>query len=376
MTRTSGWTEGRCLAVVVVATFCGLSSCAPWGHRSSASAELSGAMDELVQLVARLEGDEEVAVLGFRDEEGERTTATEILDEHLISALLQARVPLVLVDGAGKSKWGKEQAVPASQFEDLSTSRVLAGRLQNQANWAYLRLFVIERESATLMGMDTRRLVASSLLQQVEQRSRREEKASGPVLIEADLYLLGLRREGGFDQWIEIKEKDVLQPGDRLQIRFKVSVDCQVYAFLYSSEGEVKEVFASQSVYGGRMQYGPGEETWVTVGESGKVQTLYFIATSRLDEDKGEMFESMGKLIEDGEVDRFRGLEKLDQAVAAFLLARLESSLETGVVRNLEQDRFGAWETFILEDGTPIESQVEKLGPEPVLVRAFSFAVQ
>ncbi len=365
------------LFLLVVLGLCGLQACAPWRRGPDPGERLAKAMDELAQVAARLEGDEEVAMLGFRNEEGERSTATEILDEYLISALVQVGVPLVLVEEAGYKKWGEGEVVPASEFEDLSAPWVLAGRLQDQANWVYPQLFVIERASGILVGSGTRRLAGEDLQRKIDERSKQEPgQAPGPARVDVDLHLLGLHSEGGFDEQIALAGGVVLEPEDRLQIRFKTGSDCQVWGFLYSSEGEREEVFASQMVYGGRWHYGPGEEDWITVGESGKVYTLYLIAAEHLGEDWEELFENMAKLISEGEVDRFRGLEKQDQALVAFLTSRMGEGGEIRVLRSVGEEQLGERERFILESGISLSSRAEKLGPSPVVVRAFSFEVQ
>ena len=363
------------VALLAIGLF-GLQACVPWGRRPDGGAELAIAVDELAQMVARLEGEEEIAVLGFRDAAGAQTTATGILDEYLISALLRAGVPLVLADGAEGGKWDSGETIPVRQWEKLSSPRVLGGRLYGEDPWVYLRLVLIERESETVLKTGVRRLASAALREQVEQRTQREETAAGPVLISAELHLLGLRSEGGFDQPVEIEEDGVLRAGDRLQIRFKVDVDCQVNAFLYSSEGQVIEVLGSRLVYGGRLQYGPGEEAWVAVGEPDKVYTLYFIAAPRLDEDRSVLFEKMARLIDQGKVERFRGLEEQDRALAAFLQAGLEDSPPIEVVRGVGEDELGEKQNFILPDGTLVESWAEKLGPAFTVVRGLSFTVQ
>ena len=376
MKMSKRWRRGQYLAVLVFLGVCVLQACLPWGRSADSGMRLESAIEELVQVAALMEGDEEIAVLGFRNEEGEQTTATEILDDYLISALLRAGVPLVVPEGTAGKRWGRGAMVPPDEWKDLAAARVLGGRLQDQPNWVYLQLFGIERDSGTLLGAGGRRVVGNDLQRQIEQRIQQGKKEAGPVEIAVDLHLLGLRRESGFEEQIKLEENVVLKLEDELQIRFKTKVDCQVWCFLYSSTGQRRDLFSSQQVYGGRQQYGPAEEEWLNAGEAGQVYTFYFIAAPHLDEDFGPLFENMAKLIEQGEVERFRGVEKLDQALKQFLESRMEGAPQIEVLRSVGEDRLGKREKFILDSGTSISSRAQKLGPAPVVVRAFSFDVQ
>ena len=363
------------LTLLVAAMACWLQACSSRRGRTTSGTELARAAEELAQLVARLDGDEEIAVLGIRDAAGIQTMATRVLDEYLVSALLEAGVPLVLAEG-GSTPWGNAEVVPASEWENLSSPRVLAGRLQVESPWGYLRLFAIDRESGIVVAAGSRRLAERALLERAAQRSRQREDVPGEGALKVELHLLVLRSEGGLARRIEIEEGSVLQPEDRLQIRFRVNTDCEVYAFLYSSEAEVEEVFAGQFAYRGRMHYGPGEEGWLLLRQSDTAYTLYFIAAPRLGDDREELFENMAELIERRQVDRLTGLEQLDRVLVEFLLRGLEGSPEIAIQRGNEGIRRGERESFILSDGTPIESWPEELGASPVLVRALSFLVQ
>ena len=364
-------------ALLLMFGVCTLQACWPWGRSVDAGRmRLEDAIEELIEITAPTKGDGEVAVLGFRNGEGEQPTATKILDDHLISALLRTGVHLVVPEGSAGKKWSNKGMVPHEQFEGLAVRRVLGGRLQDEANWVYLRLFLVEPSSGTLLEAGGRRVVGNDLQELIEQRIQRGEQEASPVEVEVELHVLGLRQESGFEEQVEIKDNAVLKLEDELQIRFETKVDCQVWCFLYSSMGQQRTIFNSQQVYGGREQYGPAEEEWINAGEAGQVYTLYFIAAPRLEEDTSQLFEDMAKLIEQDEVNRFRGVEKLDQVLKRFLESRMEEAAQFEVIRKVGEAQLGKAEKIILDSGTLISSRAQKLGPAPVVVRALSFDVQ
>lgn len=353
-----------------------LQSCGFWQRRSASAAKLAGVVTELAQIVAGAEVEGEIAWLGFRDAKGEKGLATEVLDDFLVSALLLDGVPLMVPEKLAGEKWEEDELLPARLWTDLDACRILTGRLEEEGAWMYLRLFLIDSRSRQLLASTTRRVAGRHLREQVAQRRSQEEGRVAEIPLEVDLHLLGLRSQGGIAHSVAIEEGTALQTGDRLQIRFKVARDCEVYAFLYSSEGVREDLFGSQFVYSGRWQYGPGEEQWVDLEESDQVYTLYFLAGEHLLEEKEELWERMAELVEQRRVDRFAGLELLDQTLVEFLLRELEGEPEIGVLRGGEGIGRGEKESFILADGTPLESRAEKLSSPVVLVRAFSFSVQ
>ena len=361
-------------AALLLVGLLGAQTCAPWGRHPDPAHELARIMASLAQEAARTEGEGDVAVLGFRDPDGKRTTATEILDDYLVSALLEAGVPLSHEAADAGATWGKEGAIPASQWQGLASTRVAGGRLHDGSPWAYLRFFVIDRESGSLMVAGTRRLPASALRRQVAERSRQTDAAPEPTLVSVDLHILGLRNESGGDQSVPVREAAALLTGDRLQVRFETQIDCQVYAFLCTSTGEIVEVFGNSPIYAGRMQFGPGEEKWVTVTESDREYTLYFIAAPSLDEDWSEFSAQLNEQIERGEVER-RGLQVLDQALADFVGQRLPDTPVVTVVREVEEDALGPEASFYVGEDTTIRSRPERLGPSPAVVRALTFEV-
>ena len=366
----------RLLSLFLIVALC-FPSCGFWPRRSSSGAELAGAVTELAQIVAGAEAEGEVAWLGFRDAKGEKGPAIEVLDDFLVSALLRDGVSLMVPEELSGMKWEADEVVPERLWTDLDASSVLlSGRLEEEGAWIYLRLFLVDGRSRQLLAATTRRLAGRHLQEQVARRRSREEGGVAGIPLEVDLHLLGLRRQGEIASSVAIEEGTVLQTGDRLQIRFKVARDCEVYAFLYSSEGVQEDLFGSQFVYSGRWQYGPGEEQWIDLEESDQVYTLYFLAGKHLLEEREELWERMAELVEQRRVDRFAGLELLDQTLVEFLQRELEGEPEIGVLRGREGIERGEKESFILADGTPLESYAEKLSSAVVLVRAFSFSVQ
>ena len=352
-----------------------LAGCAFWGMGRIPGANLETAAAELAQMVDRAAGEEPIAVLAWRDAKGEQSSFTRAVDEYIITALLEANVPVVLADTEAAGKWGEDEPIPPDAWRDLSASRIVGGRLQEDADWAYLRLFVIDRARESLVRSHTWRLAQAELQKEVEEQNQlRDGGAAEEVVV--DFHLLGLRDQGGFPEPITIEEGAELLAGDRLQIRFTPQVDCEVYAFLYTSEGTRVDVLGSRFVYGGREQYGPGEDAWIDLNGAGQVYTLYFVAASRLDENRGELFEEMGRLVEESQVDRYDGLDLLDQLMVTYLLKSVEEGVEIAVIRSDEEIELGKKMNFILKDGTPIESRAEKLRAASVLARAVSFEIQ
>ena len=243
------------------------------------------------------------------------------------------------------------------------------------ASWTYLRLIAIDRESGRVIARGTRRLDQRRLGAEVDRRGRQQGRAPARGELQVDLHLLGLRSEGGWSQPAAIAEGGLLQLGDRVQIRFKTAADCEVYAFLYSSQAELEDVFAPRFVYAGRMHYGPGEDAWITLNRPDRAYTLYFIAAERLNEDREGLFEAMAELVEQGQAGGLAGMERLDRVLVEILQREVEGNEEIEVLRGLDGIERGETVDFILADGTPLESRPEKLMADPVLVRAYTFLV-
>ena len=81
-------------------------------------------------------------------------------------------------------------------------------------------------------------------------------------------------------------------------------------------------------------------------------------------------------LMEQRQIDRFAGLEKLDQTLVEFLLRTYQQEWTITVLREGDDIPQGRLETIVFDDGTRLHSQAEILEGAPVLVRALSFSVQ
>jgi hypothetical protein len=353
-----------------------LWNCGGWSPRFGEGGEIDAVVKGLVEPLGGQVGEEQVSWLGFREGDGKSSPATQLLDEHLISALLRSGVRLATSDGSQRGHWEGEELVPPRLWQEAETAQVMAGRMEVADGWAYLRLFLIDAEEGLLLGTVRRRLAEPQLRELAARASGSEEDGEEERELAADLHLLVLRDEVGMTHPVAVEEGMMLQSGDRLQVRFKVAADCQVYAFLYSSKGVRRDLFGSQLVYSGRWQYGPGRENWVELDEVDQVHTLYFLVGQRLSDEREDLWERLGELIEEGRVDRFTGVELLDGALVEFLQRRAEENVELAVLRGSEGVVSGEVEEFILDDGTALESRAEILSGSQLLVRAVSFGVQ
>ena len=359
------------MRILFVVFAIGAWGCLPFGNRLPQSAELAAAARDLVQIAER--NSAEIDWVGLRDEAGDHTEATKVLDDYLVSALLQADVGLVLADTAG-AKWTEQGVVSLRRGE---AGLVLGGRLQEDDLWMYVRLFLVERDGGKLVAAHTVRIPGGEVRDEVALRARGSDAAADATPIEVDLHIIAKREEGGVDQVVDFAEGAQLQQGDKLQLRFKLNRDVEVYAFLYDSEGSLEEVFPEQFVYSGIEEYGPSENGWISLNQSDRVYTFYFLAGPRLlEENSSEFFERLGELIQQRQVDRFSGLHKLDQTLVEFLLRSYQADLVIDVQRGNEDIAVGRPETIVYDDGTRLPSQAEILKGAPVLVRALSFSVQ
>lgn len=332
-----------------------------WAGPHPPGANVQSAMEVLVGQVAP--PGQEVAVLGLRDGNGKRTALTRLLDEELVGALVRTGAELQLVEG--EEAWNPQEGVPARYWRELQAPVLLAGQVQQDSAWTYLRLQALDRAGGGVLAAQTLRLDGRALGRRLALAPRAAEEA-----ISVQLHLLVLRQEGGFDQQVALAERGRLQVGDRLQLRFKAGADCQVHAWLYSSAGQQQDLFASQQVYKGRLH----ETPWFTLDQVNQVQTLYFIAARHLDEDKSTLFEPLTELIRQGQVHDFTGVEKIDEAVGVYL-ARYAPGQGTLQVQR-QQAALGGEEKFILGDGTVLKSRPLLLNAAGVLVQALSFEVQ
>lgn len=332
-----------------------------WAGSHSPAANVQSAVETLVGQV--VPPGREVAVLGLRDSSGKRTALTRLLDEELAGALVRAGAELQLVEG--EEPWNPQEGVPARYWRDLQAPVLLAGQVQQDSSWTYLRLQALDRAGGGVLAAQTLRLDGRALSQRLQVATPAAEE-----VLSIQLHVLVLREEGGFDRQVALGEKGRLQVGDRLQLRFKAGTDCQVYAWLYSSTGQQQDLFASQQVYQGRFQ----ESFWLTLDQVNQVHTLYFIAAPHLDEDKSALFEPLSELIRQGQVRDFTGVEKIDEVVGGYL-ARYAPG-QGGVQVQRQQAALGEEEKFILADGTVLKSRPMILKATGVLAQALSFEVQ
>jgi hypothetical protein len=305
----------------------------------------------------------EVAVLGLRDGSGKRTPLTRLLDQELASALVRIGAELRLVEG--EENWSPQEGVPARYWREVEAPVLLVGQVQQDSVWTYLRLQALDRARGGVLAAQTLRLESRALSQRLQAGLPAAEEE-----LSIQLNLLVLREEGGFDRQVALGERGRLQVGDRLQLRFRSGTDCQVYAWLYSSAGQQQDLFSSQQVYKGRLL----ETTWITLDQVNQVHTLYLIAAPHLDEDKTELFDNLAELIRQGQIREFTGVERLDQALGAYLARYAPGQAEVQVQR--QQGALGEEEKFILADGTVLKSRPLLLKATGVLAQALSFEVQ
>lgn len=342
-----------------------LSGCVPFVGGQKQSRQLATVAHDLVKIVALQEG--EVDWLGLRDPAGAQTEETKVLDDYLLSALLRTEVAVGLADTTGK-RWRNGELVGLRQGGRAALA--LGGRLEADAPWLYVRMFLVERQSGELVAARTARIAERDVRYEVASRQRETDARDGPI--EVELHLIAKREEGGVAQAVELTEGAQLQQGDQLQLRFKLSRDAAVHAFLCSSAGALETLFDEQFVYSDIVQYGPGEENWLTFNEIDQVYTLYFLAGPHLlAESTDAFYEQFATLVQEGQIDRFTGLEMLDQALIGFL----QYPTPIAVLRGGDI-ALGRPETMVYDDGNTLSSQAEILTGTPVLVRALSFSVQ
>ena len=354
------------MAGLVIALALSLGGCVPFIGGREQSRQLAAAAQDLVAIVETEEG--EVDWLGLRDPAGVQTEETKVLDDYLLSALMRTEVAVGLVDTTGK-RWRSEELVGLKQGGGAALA--LGGRLEADAPWMYVRMFLVERASGELVAVRTVRILARDVRQEVASRQLGTGTSDEPV--EVDLHLIAKREEGGVAQAVALAEGVQLQQGDQLQLRFKLSLDAEVHAFLCSSDGSLETLFDEQFVYSDIVQYGPGENKWITFNEIDQVYTLYFLAGPQLlAENAGPFYEQFATLVQEGQIDRFIGLEQLDQTLIEFL----QHPEPIAVLRGNDDISLGRPETMVYDDGNTLSSQAEILTGTPVLVRALSFSVQ
>ena len=354
------------MAGLVITLILALGGCVPFIGGREQSRQLAAAAQDLVTIAEAQE--REVDWLGLRDPAGVQTEETKVLDDYLLSALMKGEVAIGLVDTTGK-RWRNEELVGLKQGGQAALA--LGGRLEADTPWMYVRMFLVKRESGELVATRTTRILERDVRHELSSRELGTDASHGPI--EVDLHLIAQREEGGIAQLVELTEGVQLQQGDQMQLRFKLSRDAEVRAFLCRSDGVLETVFNEQFVYSDIVQYGPGENNWITFNEIDQVYTLYFLAGPQLLAENAEpFFEQFNTLVREGQIDRFTGLELLDEALIEFL----QRPEPIAVLRGDEDISLGRPETIVYDDGSTLSSQAELLTGTPVLVRALSFSVQ
>ena len=340
-------------------------------------------MNEVASAIVASHSGSDIAVFGFREDGDKPTTNTEALDEFLLTALLDAGVPVapgvgVVAPDAGKApKWTKHGVLP-DDFRETPLPRMLSGQVHYESPWVYTTVLLSDRDSGAIVDSWRHRLSERELEGHAEQLVKRRggalvELAVETSPIELELHTVVRHSESGFVEFSELTDGRTMEPGDTFQLRFRVQTDCTVYAFLYGSKGGSEVVYESQVAYPGRLYFAPGEEQWVSSLEENEVYTLYLIAASSLEEERSDLFSDMGELVGRGQIDRFDGLNRLDGAVASFF-GRTETDT-VAVLRGDERER-GESENFVYSNGENVDSTPQLLSASPVVVRALSFDVQ
>ena len=355
--------------------------------KHSFDSEQTSGTNEFSEISRQKKPVQTVALLGFRDVEGRQSDRTEVLDASLVSAAVHTGIPLARDNGLLRDlesegpiplRWSPGQLWPRN-WEQITSSRFLSGQVRYETPWAYIRLVLMDRVNGTILWTTQSKVLESEL----EQRGRAIAKARGEVLNVSDFstgidfHLLVRRVEGQFPQLIDVTERGALRAGDKLQLRFRVDQTCAVYAFLQQSNGQREDIISSDRVYGGRLQYGPGEESWIDLDKVNEVYTLYFIVAERLrNERREDLYEAIDELVQRGQLNRFEGIEMLDVKVTEFLQNQIENSPPIEVLRSGTEIRVGQAETFVYSNGDSFESVPELLSATPILVRAYTFEVQ
>lgn len=348
-----------------------LAGCMPFG-RIGDRAELAALAADLVRSVDAVEAGD-IAWVGLRDASGVQTETTRALDDYIVSALVRSGTRFTLADSS-VGKWSGDAVIGAGAE---TGQLLLGGRLEEDAEWIYVRIFVVGRDGREIVQAVTQKIAARHVHDEVAQRARAAGLGGDGLPLEIELHVIAMRSEGGIRRRVALDDGISLREGDALQVRYRLSRDAQVYAFLYSSESDIITLVPDEYVYSGLLHYGPSENGLTTLGELDRVYTLYFLAGPRLlEENAGEFFERLGELVQQGQIDRFAGLDKQDNLLISYLQRSFQGDVTIEVVRAGEDLPKAEAETFVYSDGTRLQSSAERLKGTPVVVRALSFSVQ
>ncbi len=318
-----------------------------------------------------------VTIAGFRHADGTTSAETEALDEVLLSAAMRAGVvaqPDAGIAGSALAEdldWAGESSLP-DDWRELPGDLVAGGQLRIEGSWAYLRLVLADPLTGRVRQDHGTRISEVELARLIRDRERRQTGVAAEVArpLEIDLHLLVRRDEGGFPERIDFEEGGRLAVADRIQLRYRARRDCEVFAFLLNSDGS-RQTLVDETTYGGRWYYAPGENSWQALSEDDRVYTLYFLAAPRIEEDRSSFWEELDQLQSEGRLERFRGLDLVDAAVARLLQRTVSAADSVVVSRGAEGVEPGEEERFVYEDGTTFDSRGERLRGT-VIARAYS----
>ena len=320
-----------------------------------------------------------VTVAGFRQADGKRTPETDVLDELLLSAALRAGVAVrpdagVAGMAAGSLPWGAEAPLPRD-WRSLP-GLVVAGQVRSATPWAYLRLVLADARTGQLRGEGRTRIAERDLASLVAERQQRLAVSATRLEEEIDieLHVVVRRDDGGFLRRVDLQEGGQLAQGDQLQLRYRASQDCEVYAFLYRSDGTRDELVGGGTIYANRWIYAPGENLWHSLSAGDEVYTLYVLVAPRIEEDRGTLWQDLAELQSTGRVEGFRGLDLVDVAVVRLLQRTATGADSLQVLRGTDGIEAGEMRSFVYSDGTTFDSRGDLLRGYAI-ARAYSAEV-
>ena len=213
---------------------------------------------------------------------------TEVLDEALMSAALSHGLPVALdiglleeLRGEPALRWSMGSLLPR-KWEELEAPRLLGGQVRYESPWAYLRLVLVDRADGTVLSSARGRVSEGELDRRgralAELRGQRRGGRNFGLCRGHRFPPAGAATRRGVPQLVDVSEGGELRGGDQLQVRFRVSKTCAVWAFLQLSNGGRQGIFSGDRVYATRLQYGPGGENgWIHLDQENEVYTLYFV---------------------------------------------------------------------------------------------------
>lgn len=371
--RGVAWPGARAGGLSLLAALL-LTACWP-GLRSPQGADLDAA---LTATLTDWGVTDSVTVAGIRLDDGKRSPETGALDEALLSAALHADWPVRADAGiAGSARaadlgWRSGEVLPRD-WRDLPRGYVAGGVVRAAGRWHYLRLVLADPQTGEVVRSATLRLSQEQLARHTAQRQKRLVDAQEAVLpdIDMELHLLVRRDEGGFPRLVDFVEGGQLEENDRLQLRFRSGQDCEVFVFLYRSDGH-NEVLYDGVVFAGRWNFAPGENAWRSLSVADEVTTVYLLASHRIEEDKTTMWETIERLQSQGQIDKFEGFDQVDAAVVDLLQRTTPDSVALG--RGIAGVRRSESRRFVYADGNAFDHRGQLLSGS-VIARAYSAEV-